>query len=388
MKKNQKQVLLVCPWLSLDGAVGSFFREQAEIIADEYEPIFIKFEMHGLKSILNNRFLVNIKEEKTKENRTVFTLYYPRIRLISQKMNTFLLEKSIHFLFKQFKQRGIAIKLIHCHSVMNVGHWALLMHKLTGLPYINTEHNQVSFINKSNDSVNKIKEALEKAKYNLAISSDKIRQFAANRLFPEFIFIGNMINPIFKYKAKELNNTFKIITIGAFDPIKDHKTMFSALVLLDKKIKEKIIFEWIGSNGWSDNQDKPTYEFLKSFSFNNIEMQLSPYLEREDIVLKLQEAHLFLFSSISEGMPVSVLEALACGTPVVTTNCGGVDNVVDEINGHIVPVADFKQLADKAYKQYINRKNIDHKLISNNILSKFGSDVFKQNILAIYNASL
>lgn len=117
-------------------------------------------------------------------------------------------------------------------------------------------------------------------------------------------------------------------------------------------------------------------------------MQLSPYLEREDIVLKLQEAHLFLFSSISEGMPVSVLEALACGTPVVTTNCGGVDNVVDEINGHIVPVADFKQLADKAYKQYINRKNIDHKLISNNILSKFGSDVFKQNILAIYNASL
>jgi glycosyltransferase involved in cell wall biosynthesis len=54
----------------------------------------------------------------------------------------------------------------------------------------------------------------------------------------------------------------------------------------------------------------------------------SPSVPREAVVPFYQVADVFLLTSNFEGMPMSVLEALACGTPVVTTPVGEVGKVV------------------------------------------------------------
>jgi colanic acid/amylovoran biosynthesis glycosyltransferase len=60
----------------------------------------------------------------------------------------------------------------------------------------------------------------------------------------------------------------------------------------------------------------------------------------------LQSADAFLLSSLSEGISNAALEAMACGLPVVTTDCGGMREAIDDgVEGFVVPVRDADGLA-------------------------------------------
>jgi colanic acid/amylovoran biosynthesis glycosyltransferase len=61
---------------------------------------------------------------------------------------------------------------------------------------------------------------------------------------------------------------------------------------------------------------------------------------------RLQRADVLLQSSLSEGLPTVVLEAMACGLPVVATDCGGVREAVsDNIHGLVVAPRDTPAMA-------------------------------------------
>jgi glycosyltransferase involved in cell wall biosynthesis len=65
----------------------------------------------------------------------------------------------------------------------------------------------------------------------------------------------------------------------------------------------------------------------------------------EEVSLWMAASDLIVLPSLNEGMPNVVLEALACGRPVVATHVGGVPDLVSEGNGLLVPPADSAALA-------------------------------------------
>lgn len=67
---------------------------------------------------------------------------------------------------------------------------------------------------------------------------------------------------------------------------------------------------------------------------------------RRDVAQLLAECDVFVLSSIAEGMPITVLEAMAAGLPVVATNVGDLASVVDAgVTGTLVPPRDAPALA-------------------------------------------
>jgi len=67
--------------------------------------------------------------------------------------------------------------------------------------------------------------------------------------------------------------------------------------------------------------------------------------ERHDVPELLQEWDLFWLTSLWEGLPNVVLEAMACGVPVISTDVGGVTEIIhDGIDGIVIPAHGVREL--------------------------------------------
>lgn len=77
------------------------------------------------------------------------------------------------------------------------------------------------------------------------------------------------------------------------------------------------------------------------------QVTLSPPVFEEKKLAYFRKADIFIHPSHHEGMPIAILEAMACGLPIIATRVGGIpDLVADGINGLLVAPGSPDQLAE------------------------------------------
>jgi glycosyltransferase involved in cell wall biosynthesis len=69
--------------------------------------------------------------------------------------------------------------------------------------------------------------------------------------------------------------------------------------------------------------------------------------EMSELIKLYQQATVFALPSVEEGFGMVIIEAMACGVPVVATRCGGPDSIItDGKDGYLVPMNDAPAMAD------------------------------------------
>jgi glycosyltransferase involved in cell wall biosynthesis len=67
--------------------------------------------------------------------------------------------------------------------------------------------------------------------------------------------------------------------------------------------------------------------------------------DKSDLALYYSAADIFLFPTLADNFPLTVIESMACGTPVIGFAVGGLPEIVDhDCNGWLVPLMDIEGL--------------------------------------------
>lgn len=138
--------------------------------------------------------------------------------------------------------------------------------------------------------------------------------------------------------------------VGRFDTLKNHENLLQALGTLKNKGYEFICL-LIGPNMDSNNQ-----ELGQWITDNNLSENLILLSQRQDIPAIMNALDVHLLSSVSEAFPNVLAEAMACGTPCVTTNVGDAAVIVNS-TGWVVPPKNPTALAEGIEEALLEMQN-------------------------------
>lgn len=245
------------------------------------------------------------------------------------------------------------IELIHAHFLLPPGLIGILVGKIMGKKIAVTAHGSdlliqannpilrslIKFVMGKSDYVMVVNQTLKDKALQLGIKSEKIfitpnavdlEKFNPhNKQFPPDIIISNE-KPI-------------ILFVGNLVYQKGVEYLLEAKKLMDCDAELLIV------------GDGP----LRNDLMKKVEIDEIPDVvfagARRDVDQIMPSADLFVLPSISEGFPITILEALASGLPVVTTSVGGIQEVMTESVGIVVPPSKPLELAGAMDKIVVNR---------------------------------
>jgi len=111
-------------------------------------------------------------------------------------------------------------------------------------------------------------------------------------------------------------------------------------------------------------------------------------LGREQVLHKLLQADALVLSSHYETFGIVLIEALACGKPVVATRCGGPECIVDQTNGLLVETNNIQDLSLAMLDIQKNIATYDRISIRNSCIEKFGQATVISQIKKVYSTVL
>lgn len=247
---------------------------------------------------------------------------------------------------------------IHAHYATYPALAAWIIHRLTGIPYTVTVHAHDIFESKPMLAV-KLKDAsliVAISKYNRQYLIDCLGEWIGEKTRVVHCGIRPDDYPIRLLSPRQ--EEFIILNIGSLEPYKGQKYLIEAGRILAEKGFAFTIF--IVGMGWERSK---LQESIDRYGLHDKVFLLGPKTQ-EQVTSLLHQADCYVQPSMimpegtMEGIPVALMEAMACGLPVVATGISGIPELVeDKVNGLLVPPDDAQKLADAIESIALNRES-------------------------------
>jgi glycosyltransferase involved in cell wall biosynthesis len=195
------------------------------------------------------------------------------------------------------------------------------------------------------------------------------------------VVIHNAVDLAAAPRSRHDRATPRLIAVGRLKAPKDFLTLIRALAGLSNQGYEALIV--------GDGPDRTAVE--AEIRRLGVEDRVQLAGERSDVPELLAASDVFVLSSRSEGLPVSVLEAMAAELPVVASRVGGLAELVDDgATGILVPPGDEPALA-QALERLVEDRELRQRFGAAGrarVESSFDLSAFRRAHLELYDRQL
>jgi len=189
------------------------------------------------------------------------------------------------------------------------------------------------------DAVTVVSEAMRETLVSAGVPPERIHTIY-NGVDREIFFPGSREEARSKLDLEKEGGEKTILFVGSLLAVKGVQYLLEAAALLAGRRRDFRLL-LVG-----DGDERPRYEEFCGQLGLTEQVRFAGTRPHGEIADWMRASDLFCLPSIREGLPNVILEAQACGRPVVASRVGGIPEVVDESNGILFPPQDAAALAD------------------------------------------
>ena len=280
------------------------------------------------------------------------------------------------------------IKILHLHSASKGSFIRksiiCIIGKLSGRKIIFHMHSGgfESYYNNSGLLKPYIKYILHASDGVICLSKQWFEFYSSGMHLTNVSIIGNPVEENYCEKNQQHTETLRLLFLGK---ICDDKGIFGLINYLktNKYFLEDQIKLDIGGNG----EDERLMKVLNDPILNK-HIESHGWVNGEVKKKMICECDIFILPSYVEGLPVSILEAMAGGKPIIATNVGGIPSIViNDYNGWLIDPGAFHQL-DIVFEQIFSNENICTKYGANSSVEakKYTPEVVLAELSTLYKS--
>lgn len=268
--------------------------------------------------------------------------------------------------------------IVHAHSAYPDGMGSILAAKLMSLPLITTAHgSDINVMPELRLLKPQIRFTLNRSDGVIAVSKDILRKIGHLSSNPETVHIPcagfdpTTFNIQLTDNIRATSDKATILFIGNLFKIKAVDVLIKAISLMRTDIPLQI--DIVGEGG----EKRALEQLVERLALKDV-INFCGRVPHEQIPGLIKKASILCLPSYNEGTPNVVIEALACGIPVVATRVGALPEIINDNNGFLVAAGDPQQLADALTAALL--KTWDRRLIAESATSYNWRNIGESNI--------
>ncbi len=369
--------------------MGTFFEEQARgLIKAGHKVGIIYPEFVSFRSIFSS----SAAASKIYDDDGLPTFYIPVQAMVPNVRRTGYRSfvRSVEHIFNEYIATYGMPDVIHGHSVFYGGIAGFSIAQKNKLPFVITEH-LTSFIMGTITHKTDLQLARKifcESQASLIVSNSFKKDLSRILQLDEDVFkvVHNMVNDLFFEnrisKSYSPEEPFVLFTNSFLLPRKNHKLIFQAIRhLVNKELNVKLL---VGGDG----------ELAGTLKSLADELEISQYIEflggltRKQVKANIDRSHAFLLASFYETFGVVLIESLASGRPVITTNSGGPEDIVTPENGIILKDFNATTMASAIERLIIHYNRYNQDKISEDCYKRFSEKKIISSLEEVYKQAL
>jgi glycosyltransferase involved in cell wall biosynthesis len=380
-----KHILVIPSWYSSGrGSGGGYFRDQALALkAAGYRVAILAPDIYTWRDLRTGRVGRQLHDNVTVESdgvpiyrRSDFTAL-PRLPYRNPLAWTLCGMK----LSRRYIAENGRPDLVHAHCCLNAGVLALAINRRYGIPFVVTEHSAGPARPRwwERDLITRV---IKRANRCVAVSPHLAGLLQSEYPASSWRYLPNVLGEAFLTAApaampQDAKFPFVFLCVARMSPEKGHELLVEAFAEAFRE-RPTVRLRLVG-----DGPSRLTIEHACARLGIMAQVDFAGALPADGVRAEMETADAFVLASSIETFGVVVIEALACGLPVVCTASGGPDHLIDLKNGILVPRADGHALSKALAQMQRQAPRYDRAAIRADVVRRYGPDAFARQFAAI-----